>query len=181
LASGEGGSHVHLLESVSQGLSTDGTTAMMVFMVGGGTEDAPPRKFAITFPVEKAKWLLGLVYEVVQAAEKIGHKSGSLFHFPMEWGVGCAPELDTQAFKLADNASVMPVGGKVVVSFDLGKPSEASYVMMNLSGLGLAQTLTGNIMSRLTDEERQHLAAARVKVNSTSGEALLLKPPSTRH
>jgi hypothetical protein len=151
---------VHILDAISQSISTDGTTAMMVFMVGGGTEDAPPRKFAITFPTDKAKAMLNLFHEIVMLVER-AKGSSKLLRFPMQWQVGTSPDLDQQAFKLADGVTEMPVGGKVMVSFDPGTPQELAFVMMNLAGLGLVEALNHHIMTRLTDEERHALRAMK--------------------
>jgi len=147
---------VHLLDFVNQAISTDGTTAMLVFKVAG-MEGQPPRDFAITMPVERARWLTGICNEVANEVTRRGKQAGSgLFHIPAQYSVGTAPELDAQTLPTT-SGEMMPVGGKIVISFDLGQPTESSFVMMNIAGMAFAQALVQQIMPRLTVQERAQI------------------------
>ena len=151
---------VHLLDFVNQAISSDGTTAMLVFKVAG-MEGQPPRDFALTFPIERARWLTGICNEVANEVTRRGKQAGSgLFHIPAQYSVGTAPELDAMTLPTT-SGEIMPVGGKIVISFDLGQPTESSFVMMNPAGLAFAEALEAQIMPRLTVQEREQIEKIR--------------------
>jgi hypothetical protein len=134
----ESATYVHLLDCVAQSVSEDKATAMLVFDVDGAEG---PRKFAVTLPVDKVQWLVSVVYEMLNKVKLVTKdQSTTLFHFPIDFGAATSPELDERSFPMAEN-SMMPVGPKVVIGFDMKKPSELNFVLLRDDALKFADMI----------------------------------------
>jgi hypothetical protein len=129
----------HILDCVSHSVSTDGTTAMIVMEVADGVK-GKTRRFGLTLPVGKLKWLMGVVHGVAVAVEKQGKAPGSiLLRFPEQYSI----------------ASSKRAPGHVILQFDVGAPNETNFVFINDDGLNIADALYKDINPRMTMEDRR--------------------------
>ena len=66
-------SSAHITGCASQSISTDGTTAMIVFEIAAN-ESGEIRKFALTLPVGQIMWLRSIVTELILQVERRGKR-----------------------------------------------------------------------------------------------------------
>ena len=154
-------SSAHLLDCISHSVSTNGQTIMLVFTIAGGV-GKPDRKFALTYPSSRAKWLSNLMHEMVLKVDHLnkGHKETLLFHFPMSYSVGHATKLDERVLDIG-NGQTIPAGPKTVLIYDKGSQQEFSAVMPNVTAVRFAEQIIEDVVPRMGDAERAELERLR--------------------
>jgi hypothetical protein len=126
----------HILEGVSQSISTDGEAAIMVFKIADGS------KFAVTIATGGLKVLRAMVSDLIAQTEKRQLSSGMVtFRRPAEISIGHSNH----------------IRGCSVISFDPGKDSEIAFVIPDQVGMAAAEGWTKDILSRMTESDRRKM------------------------
>ena len=145
----------HVLEGVSQSLSTDGQAAMLVFKIAGAIGFD---KFAITVATGGLKSLRAMVNDLIDQAEKrAAGKSMVPFKRPQDVSVGHSPHLR----------------GCVILTFDSGRETEAAYLMPDQIGLEIGTAMTKDVMSRMTEADRRKMMARSAPVLMPPGPKII--------
>ena len=141
---------VHVVGLVSHSLSTDNTTAMIVFRLPDDSE------FAITMPVQHLAGVRsGLSALITMVSRRAGN---AISRFARSFSVG---HTDDHGFVKAPNGKSFAWRDCTLVQVDGGTEDESLYVMTKMDGLKLADSLRDSIMPRLTMQERRELAASK--------------------
>lgn len=126
----------HILEGVSQSVSTDGKAAMMVFKIADGS------KFAVTIETGGLKALRGMVNDLIAQAERRELTPGMVtFRRPREVSVGHSDH----------------VRGAAVLCFDPGTDEELAVMIPDQVGMAVAEGWTKDILSRMTEADRRKM------------------------
>lgn len=126
----------HIVEGISQSISTDGKAAMMVFKIADGS------KFAVTVETGGLKALRAMVTDLITQADRRELNVGMVsFHRPQEISVGHSPH----------------ARGCAILSFDAGTDQEIAVLIPDGVGLGAAEAWTKDILSRMTEADRRKM------------------------
>ena len=137
---------VHILDIVSRSISTDGTSAMVIFSIADGTE-GKTRNFGITIAVNKLPWLRGIIHAATNDAAK--SRGQLLLRSPANDEVVVFHSPDMK--------------GTTMLQFDARTPNEDVFVITNMTGMKLAGLLESSISPRLSAEERAQLKLFKPK------------------
>jgi hypothetical protein len=147
---------VHIVNCISHSISTDGKTAMLVFMVADKV--AGEKKFGVTISLEQLPWLRGVINGVMLM--EAGKLEKVLFQLPEddEVNIGIPAEsLDTTTF-----------------TFDKGNINRMIYLVSNLTAMKVAEIIKRSVPQRMTEKQRADFKA-------WTPPPVPALPPSTRH
>lgn len=135
---------IHITGYASHSVSTDGTTAMIVFEIADGGH------FAITLPVEH----LNAVRTGISALiDKVVNRGGNaLPRFLTRFDVGHSDDIGSVKLQ---NGNSFAWRDLVILRFDGDTEDEVTYIFTKKDGLQMADALNGNIKPRLTMQERR--------------------------
>ena len=126
----------HILEGLSQSISTDGKAAMMVFKIADGS------KFAVTCETGGLKALRAMVSDLIAQAERRALSPGMVtFRSPREVQIGHSDH----------------IRGAAVLCFDPGKDEELAVLIPDQVGMAVAEGWTKDILSRMSEADRRKM------------------------
>lgn len=139
---------VHIMNGVSQSLSTDGEAAMLVFDIastavaadGAEAHTGKTERFAITLPTAALKVLRGMVSDALTMAEQRNVGTGNMTLRPVE---------------AVSVANVGNIRNHVGLILNPGKETEVAYLIDDRLALQVADGITQNVMSRMSPEDRR--------------------------
>ena len=126
----------HILEGVSQSISTDGEAAMMVFNIADGS------KFAVTIATGGLKALRAMISDLILQAERRQLAPGMVsFKRPRAVSIGHSAHFR----------------GASVLMFDQGTDEELAVIIPDQVGIEAAEGWTKDILSRMTETDRRKM------------------------
>lgn len=140
----------HITEFLSHSVSTDGSTAMLVFRIADGS------KFAITVPTVALGRMLTLVQKTRDAAQR--QNLGVGMQRPQTFAVGHSDQMR----------------GMVAITFDEKTADEATFILADQSGLDLAGAIERNVFMRMPMEDRRRHLTRRSPIIPPRGGKLIL-------
>ena len=153
-------STVHIVNALSHSISTDGTSAALVFEIADDAEDSGKRKFMITMPVQAVAPIKDLMIDLHRHAKNRALDAGSfVVHAPSPppkrcWGIGFDPRA--------------PMATTLV--FNMDDPDVYAVALPNLEAYMLGAALQRDVGPKLSVEERrqsQMLPAQLLKPNKS--------------
>lgn len=145
---------LHLVEGLSQQLSTDGKMAMLIFLLPNG------QKFGITMDLKFIAVLRGMVHKVGKLAEAVQQGAKAVtFAVPRELNVGFAPDFPNHT----------------AIMFNPGAEDESCFMIQDATAMQMAAHVTQQVLSRMTPAQRaQAIAAERNKIIPAGRPGLIL-------
>jgi len=142
---------LQLVKGVSQSLSTDGSSAMLMFQ----SENGP---VAITVPVDQLRAFRAMFNDVIDKATAVHAEPGNIsFKRPKGFSVGHSDQMR----------------GFVAVTFDPNSAEESLFILADHDGLKLAEAIRNDVLGRMT-------AAQRAKVQIAMFQKKLIIPGQTQ-
>jgi hypothetical protein len=149
---------VHIVNCISHSISTDGKTAMLVFMVADKV--AGEKKFGVTIALEQLPWLRGVINGVMLMEAR--KTESILFQLPQNDEVTIGSPSDKPDF--------------TSISFDSNNINHMNYLLSNVTAMKLIELLRLSVPPRMTPDQRSAL-----KSWEPPRPEMFLPSPSTRH
>ncbi len=144
----------HILEGISQSVSTDGEAAMMVFKIADGS------RFAVTIATGGLKALRAMVNDLIGQVERRGLSPGMVsFKRPREVSIGHSDH----------------IRGAAVLCFDPNTDEELAVLVPDQVGMAVADGWTKDILSRMTEADRRKMMTRQSIL--PAGRPRLIVPP----
>lgn len=135
--------NIHVMDGVATSISTDGTTAMLVFMAADGGE------VSFSLPTASLGALRTMCIDLVRQARNFEVGPGHVApRYPAAYSIGHSSQMR----------------GTVALMFDPETPDEAVYILKDDAALNFAEAIRQDVISRAPPADRRSLMASASRI-----------------
>ena len=141
---------LQISKGVKQSLSTDGSSAMLLFETEVTLDRPNASVSAITIPASQLQPIRAMLTDLIDKLASQGNGPGEMsYKLPKAFSVGHSDEGRLR--------------GHVALTFDPGLPDQATFLMRDVDALKFAEAIRNDIFSRMSAKERAKMATAIVQ------------------